>query len=79
MAMMSLLDCLLLLELGNRLSKNKNPWYSTMYSIGSEFKNSVEMKGIVKVIVVDVVSGVGVNGVANGGLVGGDTGMKHTK
>ena len=75
---MSLLDCLLLLELGNRLSKNKNPWNSTMYASGSEFKNSVETKGISKEIVVDVVIRF-TSSAAYGKLVGGDTRMKYTK
>ena len=43
-----------------------------MYSIGSEFKKAVGMIGIVKVIVVEVVSRSTSIGV-NGGIVGGDT------
>ena len=79
MAIMSLSDCLLLLELENKLLKNKNPWNRTMYSIGSEFKKAVEMKGIVKVIVVEVVTCITCSEV-NGGKVGRGTrkSIKHT-
>ena len=72
MAIMSLPDCLLLLELGNKLLLYKNPWNRTMYSVGSEFKKEVEMKGIVKVIVVGVVTCITSPG-ANGGTVGGSS------
>ena len=43
-----------------------------MYSVGLEFKKAVGMNGIVKLIVVEVVSFITSSGV-NGGIVGGDT------
>ena len=43
-----------------------------MYSVGSEFKKAVEMNGIIKLIVVEVVS-FNTSPEVNGGIVGGDT------